>query len=301
MKKFKKVLLSAGLLLLMVIAAGCSEFTGLRQPLYDGNPVEPNEEAIAAYQESHEIVGPEKEFYLRYPFSEAIYEESLSHPDEEPFLLGEGIYTVGEDLPAGRVSLLGNESIFSSENNAVHVGNLMIRDELDAVYFENLFHSDYGQLVAQVDLIEGHLIEIIGDDPQITVFYSEEFPEDPYVLMDPPQVLVNLERLYVPQPVMIKGESIQLTAGIYEVGKHLEAGRYEVQTVRAPHNTELIRFREGEELTVYELLRTPEMDAEEGTEVNEPTIDYPTIEFEFGDKIYPSLVYTLELVKVDDL
>lgn len=275
---------------------GCSDFAGLRKPLYNGNPVDPNEEAIKAYQESGEIVGTEKEFYFRYPFSEAIYNDSLTYTNEEPLLLGEGTYIIGEDIPAGRVSLLGNESVFSSENNAVHVGNMMIRDEEDMVYFENLFHSDYGQLITQVDFIENHTIEIIGNDPQITVFYSEEFPEDPYILMDPPQVLVNLGRLETPQPVIKEGQSIQLTAGIYEVGKHIEAGQYTIQIVRSPHNTELFRFRAGEEPAVYELLQTTEM--ENAGELE--NLSYPTIEFEDGDKIYPNLIHTLKLLKVNE-
>ena len=296
MRNYRKSLLLTVLILLLTFMTGCSDFAGLRKPLYNGNPVDPNEEAIKAYQESGEIVGTEKDFYFRYPFSEAIYNDSLTYTNEEPLLLGEGTYIIGEDIPAGRVSLLGNESVFSSENNAVHVGNMMIRDEEDMVYFENLFHSDYGQLITQVDFIENHTIEIIGNDPQITVFYSEEFPEDPYILMDPPQVLVNLGRLETPQPVIKEGQSIQLTAGIYEVGKHIEAGQYTIQIVRAPHNTEFFRFRAGEEPVVYELLQTTEM--ENAGELE--NISYPTIEFEDGDKIYPNLIHTLKLLKVNE-
>ena len=296
MRNYRKSLLLTVLILLLIFMTGCSDFAGLRKPLYNGNPVDPNEEAIKAYQESGEIVGTEIEFYFRYPFSEAIYNDSLTYTNEEPLLLGEGTYIIGEDIPAGRVSLLGNESVFSSENNAVHVGNMMIRDEEDMVYFENLFHSDYGQLITQVDFIENHTIEIIGNDPQITVFYSEEFPEDPYILMDPPQVLVNLGRLETPQPVIKEGQSIQLTAGIYEVGKHIEAGQYTIQIVRAPYNTELFRFRAGEEPVVYELLQTAEM--ENAGELE--NLSYPTIEFEDGDKIYPNLIHTLKLLKVNE-
>lgn len=295
MKKFRGKLLATSLLGLTLLLSGCSDFSGIRKPLYNGERVAPNEEAIEAYQTSHEIVGTEKEFYFRYPFSAAIQESSLAYTNADPVLLEEGTYTIGEDIPAGRVSLIGNESVFTSENNAVHVGNLMIRDEADAVYFENLFHTDYGQLVAQVDFIEGHTIEIIGDDPQITAFYKAELPDDPYVLMDPPELLVNLERLDFQQPIVKNGASVTLTAGIYEVGEHLEAGQYDILTVQAPHNTELIRFRTGEEPAVYELLQTVEMEEESAEGIS---ADYPTIELQDGDKIYPSLVRTLQLVKV---
>lgn len=280
---------------MVLILSGCSEFSGLRKPLYNGEPVAPNEEAIAIYETSREIVGEEKEFYFRYPFSEAIYDASLAFTNDEPVLLAEGTYIIGEDLPAGRVSLIGNESVFTSENNEVHVGNMMIRDTADAVYFENLFHSDYGQLIAQVDFIAGHQIEIIGDDPQITAYYTAEIPDDPYVLMDPPELLVNLERLAFQQPIVTDTMSVTLAAGIYEVGEHLEPGHYEIKTVQAPHNTEMFRFRAGEEPAVFELIQTFEM---EDDSVEEVVQTYPTIELQAGDKIYPSLVHTLELVKV---
>lgn len=291
MKKFKGL---GFLTVLSIVLFGCSGFNGIRQPLYDGKPVVEEDEAIEVYHSSREVIDEEKNYYFRYPFSEDILEESLAYSNEEPFLLEEGEYVIGEDLPAGRVSLLGNESVFSFENAVIRVGNMKIYDSQDVVYFENLFHSDYGQLVAQVDFIAGHRIEIIGERPEITVFYGEGFPEEPYLLMDPPELLVNLERLDVRNPMIQSGESTELTAGIYEVGVHLEGGRYEIQSVDAPHNTEMYLFRENEEVRVFELILTPDV-ASEGT----PDNDYPTIELQQGDKIYPHLVRNLRLVKVD--
>lgn len=295
MQKNRAKLLAAALTGMVFFLSGCSEFSGFRKPLYNGETVAPNEEAITTYQESREIVGEEKAFYFRYPFSKAFYDASLTFTNEEPILLEEGIYIIGKDIPAGRVSLIGNESVFTSENNAVHVGNMMIRDEADDVYFENLFHSDYGQLIAQVDFIEGHEIEIIGDDPQITIFYTAEIPEDPYVLMDPPELLVNMDRLDFQQPIVTDATSVTLSAGIYEVGEHLDPGHYKIETVQAPHNTEMIRFRAGEEPAVYELIHTHEMEEDSAEEID---MDYPMIKLEAGDKIYPSLVHKLKLVKV---
>lgn len=298
----KQKLKTGGVLLFGLFLAGCSNFTGLRAPLYDGEPISTDEESIAAYQQSREITGEEKDYYIRHPFSEAIYEPSLETTDNEPVLLEEGVYTIGEDLPAGRVSLLGNESVFTSENNEVHVGNLTIRDADDMLYFENLFHSQYGQLVAQVDFIPGHTVEIIGDDPEITVFYDEQFPEDPYVLMDPPELLVNLDRVEVNQPLVQdeENQSVTLTAGIYEIGKHLEAGSYEMKTVSAPHSTELFRFREGEDPSVFELIPTRrQLPVDDEEEAVEPAIEAPVIELAAGDKIYLNLVHSLVLKKVD--
>lgn len=289
MKKLKHLMILSALACILI---GCSGFNGLRKPLYDGSPIEPDEEAIAIYQTSREITGDEKDYYFRYPFSEAIYEESLTYPDEEPLLLEEGEYIIGEDLPVGRASLLSNESVFTRENTVIHVGNFTIRDERGEVYFENLFHSEYGQLGVQVDLIPGHTIEIIGEYPEITVFYAETFPEDPYILMNPPEVLMNLERLDIQNPVSQNGDRLELTAGIFEVGEHIDPGKYAIQNVTAPHNTELFLFRGGEETRVFELLLTPELETAEQ--------EGPIIELQTGDKIIPHLVNQLTLVRVNE-
>ena len=117
MQKNRAKLLAAALTGMVFFLSGCSEFSGFRKPLYNGETVAPNEEAITTYQESREIVGEEKAFYFRYPFSKAFYDASLTFTNEEPILLEEGIYIIGKDIPAGRVSLIGNESVFTSENN----------------------------------------------------------------------------------------------------------------------------------------------------------------------------------------
>ena len=302
MKKFSYLFLSlcAGLVL-----SGCSSFMGLRQPLYDGQPIEPNEEAITTYEKTGEIIGEEKEYYFRYPFSEEINQPSLEYTENDPVLLTEGKYLIGEDLPAGRVSLLGNESIFVSDNYEVHVGNFKIYDTEGEVYFENLFHSLYGPLVAQVDLRPGHTIEIIGKDAEISAFYAEGFPEDPYQLMTPPEVLENLGRIGVEQPLTKDGDRVNLTAGIYEVGLHLEAGTYEVLDIFAPQSTELYLFREGEEPRVFELtLDEMIYDVEEAEIEDEPENisedESIQIELQDGDKIYPNLVSSLTLKRVGE-
>ena len=275
----------------LFILAGCSGFTGIREPLYDGRPIERDEEAISIYNASGEIVGEEKDYYFRHPFSEDIYQPSLDFPDQEPFLLRDGKYVIGEDVEPGRVTLLGNQSVFTSENYDVHLGNLIIRDEAGEIYFENLFHAAYGQLVAQVDLIPGHTIEIIGRDPEITVFYSEQIPEDPYMLMDPPQLLVNLEQLFVQQPISRMDDNIiDLTTGIYEVGPHLEAGTYEILDFHAVHSTTIFLFNEEEDTRVFELVVDEEKTPEE-LELE----DKLKIELQEGEKIYLELISSLVL------
>lgn len=288
---------------MLFIMSGCSGFTGVRQPLYDEEKVEPKEEAIETYHASSEIIGPEKDYYLRNTFSEDIYQPSLDYSDNEPVLLTTGEYIIGEDVPAGRVSLLGNESVFTADNYDIHPGNLTIYDEAGELYFENLFHSLYGPLVAQVDFIPGHTIEIVGTETEITAFYSAEFPEDPYVLMDLPTVIENQGFTEVQQPLAeIEEDVIMLAAGIYEVGVHLEPGTYEMTDVYAPHSTEMFLFQGDEEPRVFELLLNQKVIfVEEGepVEVTEEERDYPRIVLETGDKIYPNLVSALFLEKVE--
>ena len=83
----KKISRFSFLLTIFLILTGCSGFTGIREPLYDGRPIQRDEEAIETYNTSGEIIGEEKDYYFRYSFSEDIYNPSLDFPDQEPFLL----------------------------------------------------------------------------------------------------------------------------------------------------------------------------------------------------------------------
>lgn len=288
----------------LLFLTSCSKYTGLRTPLYDGQPIKPDEEAIEVYQASAEVIGAEKDFYIRYVFSEDILQESLDYPEAEPVLLEEGRYLIGTDLPAGRASLLGNESSFSIEHYDVHVGNLIIRDEAGDVYFENLFHSEYGQLTAQLDLIQGHEITIIGKDPEITVFYEENLPKNPYVLMDVPDLIKNTGRINIQQPVnsIDGGKIVRLTAGIYEVGLHIPAGEYILSDLIAPHNTEMYLFQESLSPRVIELLMEPptylEVLEDSAEEIQTRKDKTATVQLLVGDKIYLNLVEQLELIQI---
>ena len=280
--------------LLFLILSSCSDFEGFRTARYDGQKVIKEEEAILDYQNHSEITGEAKEYYLRYQFSQDILNSSLDYPSEKAYLLEEGTYQVGRDIPSGRVSLLGNESVFTSENYAVHVGNMIIRDEDGLIYFENLFHSSYGQQVVQIDFIEGHVIEIIGKDSQITAFYSEDFPSDPYILMDLPELIQTRGIESVNNPIQKdkKEQKIELAAGIYEVGVHLKEGSYQIESLEAPHHTEMYIFRKNINPIVIELVIE---DSEENELENIP----PVITLKDGDKIYLHLVKRLIFRKIN--
>jgi hypothetical protein len=322
------IILSSFLLFL----SACSSFGGIRTPRYDGQPIEADPVKIEAFQTSNEIIGEEKEFYLPESISEEIRAESLSYIEHDPILLGEGTYVIGEDLPAGRVSLNGQKEnpqiVFPSdeyipgapmEETGNKVGTLYIRDEAGDLYFENMFHSLYGVLITQVDFIEGHTIEIIGEQADVVVFYADEIPEDPYIFdtrqeefdaqfedLEEGEFVESYSEVEImpfeqEQPVNIldNGEIIHLKAGIYEVGEHFAPGLYEMSNGWVPTHSAAYLFREGEEVRVFEvadILYSRPWAIEEPEPVEHP----PTIDLQTGDKFYLSYIDNLTLTKVEE-
>lgn len=312
------------------LLSGCSDFNGIRTPLYDGEPIELNEESATVYGETREVIGAEREFYFRYAFSEDIYLATLDFPEEDPVLLEEGSYEIGEDIPSGRVNFLGNQSDFTVAT--IHVGNMIIRDESGEVYFENHFNAAYGPLHAQVDLHEGHTIEVIGTRPEITVFYEEVLPENPYILMDPPEQFAYEDEIEGSEEEWDESISsddppiIHLGAGIWEVGVHLDEGIYAFYGFSGQRQSELYLFRENEETRVFEMtfdiirgaslslassLEELEMELASGA-IDQVEYDRrlaalegesaetaPTIELKDGDKVYPNMMSALQLEQID--
>ena len=325
---------------LSLIISGCSSFTGIRTPLYDGEPFIPQEEEIAAYNESREILGETKELYLPETFSEDILKPSIDYIDHEPILLEEGTYTVGVDIPASRVTLFGEKNDPSmiidfnvdpfapAKPEEYEVGTMTIRDENGHFYFENMFHKHYGVLVTQVDFIEGHTIEIIGNNPKVVVFFDEVIPEDPYIfdtrwedyiagleaegielvehseedLSDIPGIDPSL--FIQEQPIVISEEeqTVNINAGIYEVGVHLEAGTYEVTEESVPNHTAMYLFRDHIEPKVIDISKNIYGVGHNLFFMNSNQLDEdkPIIELIDGDKIYPHYVGHMLLTKIDE-
>lgn len=291
--------MAAGLfLVLLLFLSGCSNFAGIRAPLYDGQPVEPDEEAIEQYAKTQQINKENEGHYFRYPLSETLSEPSLdfSH-DEETVLLEAGTYIVGDDLPAGRVVLEGHPSNYSPEVFLIYAGNLTIYDVNDGVAFENHFQERSGVMRAMIDLREGQRIEVEGEDPRINVLYSEDAAET--------------------LPQVDDADRVMLMAGHYEVGEHLDAGTYAIESVAAPRTPVLYHFTDGE-IDVVELTRNrgviPRVTEEENEEwfevgrlskeeyernlaLFDDAPDKPTIELSTGDKLYLPMLDLLELEK----
>ncbi|MDZ7836391.1 MAG: hypothetical protein U5K84_14680 [Alkalibacterium sp.] len=284
---------------LAIFLSGCAGFRGLRTPKYDGKPVERNDDAIALYERTQRINEENETHYFRYPLSETLKEPSLAFSEKASVTLEKGTYTVGDDLPAGRVILLGQPSDFRPEVFIIRAGNLTVYDEEGVVAFENHFQENSGVMQAVVDLREGQTVEVEGDDPEIDVHYSEDTARAS-TLMDPTE-----------------SDQVALMAGHYEVGEHLEPGNYTLERVAAPRTPVLYHFIEGEinvvELTQnrgirprlsvqeneewFESGRIAEEEYENNLALFENRPDRPVIELKAGDKLYLPMLDGLILEK----
>lgn len=299
----KKYLILSPLLLL--IFSGCSNFAGLRTPLYDGEPVEPNEAAIEEYAQTQKINEENEAHYFRYPLSESLFEPSLDFSDEEMVTLEKGAYTVGEDLPSGRVIFEGHPSDFSPDVFIIRAGNVTVYDTEGVVTFENHFQENSGVMQAVVDLREGQTIQVEGETPEIFVHYNED------AAGTDPESETEMEA----EPD--SSRTVALMAGHYEVGRHLDAGTYAFESISAPRTPVLYHFTDGDievvELTQnrgasprfppdvleewFELGRITEEEYEQNKELIESKPDKAVIELADGDKLYLPMLNRLELEK----
>lgn len=281
----------------LVILTGCADFAGLRTPKYDGKTVERDEEAIEQYVQTQQINEENEDHYFRYPLSDTLSEPSLDFTDEETVTLGAGTYLVGEDLPSGRVIFEGHPSNFSAEVFLIFAGNITVYDEEDVVTFENHFQENSGVMQAVADLREGQTVEVEGEDPRIDVHYSEE----------------RATSLLQPE----NENQLSLIAGHYEVGRHLDAGSYTIESVFAPRTPVLYHFTDGD-ITVVELTQNrgampfltkeenqenfdlgllTEEEYEQNLELFADQPERPVIELEAGDKLYLPMLQRLDLEK----
>lgn len=285
-----------------VLLSGCASFTGIRSPKYNGETIGIDKEAITLYADSLEVHPDYTDKYFRYELSETLLEPSLPYFDKDSVILEEGTYVVGEDLEAGRVYLSAESSDFSAEMWIIHTGNLTVYDQEDTVVFENHFQDMAGAMQALVDLREGYRIELTGNDPIITVSYS-----DPVL----------------PKSDYFSEEAIELISGHYEVGEHIEAGTYSFESISVPQTTVLYRFSKEGEVSVFELssryypgskispednedylewglISEKEFKANEEALLNYETAYRPEIELFEGDKLYLPMTYSLILEPTDN-
>lgn len=280
-----------GTIMLIGFLAGCSSYAGIRTPTYDGEPVQIDEEAVAAYRDHREIIGKNKELYLKESISPSLNDPALDFTGEDPVLLESGHYTIGEDLPAGRVYMRGTDSDFAPDKRMIHVGTVTIMDEEDHLYFETLFNDAAGIKEAYVDLREGHTIKVVGENPEVMVHYED--------------------------PMQVDTRTILIT-GQYEVGKQIDSGVYEIANVVAPGVGSMYWYQGDEipriiELSMPQATMTKEELANERKDgyineteyqlqleaIEQAETQRPTVSLEAGDRLSIPMVHTLELIKVE--
>lgn len=227
---FKRLNGMAALSMGLILLTGCASFTGLRAPRYDGQLIEQNDEAIQLYNDHSQVDEESESLYLRYTLSDSLFEPSMDFTDNDAVELNEGQYTVGEELPEGRVYLQGESSDFSPERWIIHTANVIIRDEEEAVVFEQHFQDDVGTMQAFVDLREGHTVTLTGNDPILFVDYADQsvLPEEP-------------------------DGTVTLFSGHYEVGNQIQAGEYTIEGVISPRASELYIFTDDTAITIIDL------------------------------------------------
>ncbi|GAA0367193.1 hypothetical protein GCM10008932_19000 [Alkalibacterium iburiense] len=278
--------------------AGCASFTGIRTPKYDGEPISIDEEASQLYADSYQIHPDYTDKYFRYELSETLFDPSEPLSTHGPVILEEGTYVVGEDIEAGRAFMVGEPSNFSADARIFHTGNLTITDEEGLIAFESHFQDYTGIMQAVVDLREGQTIELTGNDPIITVTYEEPDLGSSYLEAE---------------------EAIELITGHYEVGEHLEAGTYTIESFAVPRTAAVYRFSQTGEVFTYELnarfSHEPQITQEENEnyfkwgliseeeyEENNDNLlnqvqDKASIELVDGDKLYLPMIHSLVLSK----
>ncbi|GAB2318095.1 hypothetical protein IRB23SM22_03530 [Alkalibacterium sp. s-m-22] len=234
LNRFKLSVKLTGLSGALMLLSGCAGFTGLRSPHYDGGPIEPDEEAIERYSESAQVDEAFEGIYRRYPLSSRLREDALDFSDAGSFELNEGEYSVGEDLPEGRVYIQSESSDFRPEFWIIHTAHVVIRDEADSVAFDQHFQNETGVMQAYVDLREGYTVEVSGNDPILYVDYSGETGSN----------WVNTG---------LGEEQITLTSGHYSVGTHLSPGKYTIESATGPRASELYLLSENDEVAIIEL------------------------------------------------
>lgn len=256
-----------------LLLSGCAGFTGLLPERYDGQAIEKNEEAIAAYNENQEIVGEGKELYLLEPFSEEILEPSLPLSEEPVRQMEPGMYTVGEDIPEGRYPFrYVNEMMTGPMSNAT----LTIRDAEGQLILEELL-SPMKMTPVEVDLREGNTVTLAG----------EEFPVEMGVSDNSP-------------PMNGMGQNFEadvtLAGGIWEIGEHLEAGTYVIS--HQPASGYLYIFDETTEPRIIEFRGMVELDESTGQTV--PVGPELELTFEENQKIYlKDMTHSLPLMLKD--
>ncbi|MEN2767599.1 hypothetical protein [Ornithinibacillus xuwenensis] len=179
-------------------------------------------EKVLHYQANNEIIGIEKEEIIG-DISDTIYDSIDRSNLEAKEVFIHPIEGKGEDivLPEGRYVIGIGEVL----DGLPQSGRILVYDDEGQLLLNELVDSAYGVNSVTLDLNGVHKVHIDGLD----------------------------QALIVPASTQISNE---LTAGIWEVGKDIEAGKYSVIAASEFAFGDLQVFEEGESPKLYEILNS---------------------------------------------
>lgn len=242
----KETSLLSGLLVgSCLLLSGCASWTGLIPEKYDGNAIEADEAAIAAYNDHKEVIGAGKELFILEPFSEDLLRPSFSLTEKRFVGIDSDEYTVGEDLPEGRYQFRYVSELM--EPHLMNNATLRVTDETGNLVFEELL-TPFETSFLEMDLYEGNKLVLMGEDISVEIGASESrFVEE--------ETALSLSKM-----------DVLLTNGVWEVGEHLEAGTYIIPEL--PLSGYLYVFDDTTEPRVFELGGIAEFSEETGEMVS---------------------------------
>lgn len=260
-RKFGSMFFRSNVVVVMsFMLSGCAGWDGLMPEKYDGNTIQRDEAAIAAYSKTKEIVGENKDLYILEPFSESLLNPSLSLEESDFFKIEAGEYVVGEDFPAGRYQFrYMNEQL---EPHLMNNATLRVTDEKDQLLTEELL-TPYKVGYVETDLYEGNKVSLSGEGFSVEMGASKD-----------------LASQLVEQP--LEAGEVVLTNGVWEVGKHLEAGTYVFTEL--PPGGYLYLFDNTLDPRVFELRGQMELNEETGEFI--PVKTHLELTVENGQKMY---------------
>lgn len=179
---------------------------------------EPSEKVLL-YQDNNEIIGPEKDELIGNISATIYHSIDRSNAEAEEIAISP-IELLGEKVvPAeGRYTIAAGEF-----HNVPQSGRVLVYDEDDQLLIDELLDYGYGIGSVTVDLNGSHTVHVDGIDYAIITPVATEF-------------------------------SNELTAGIWEVGKDIEAGDYSVIPSTDFAFGYLHILEEGEPPRVFEFL-----------------------------------------------
>lgn len=253
--------LRSGLLVAVsFLLSGCGGWKGLMPEKYDGIDVQRDEAVIETYSKTKEIVGANKDLYILEPFSESLLKPSLPLSEFDFFELEPGEYISGEDFPAGRYQFRYTSELL--EPHLMNNATLRVTDETGQLITEELL-TPYKIGYVETDLYEGTKVSLAGENFSVEMGANKELSS-----------LLNIQPL--------EAGELMLTNGVWEVGKHLEAGTYVLSEL--PLGGYLYLFDHTTDPRVFELRVQAELDEETGEFV--PVEIHLELTVKTGQKIY---------------